>query len=91
MTASCSRAKMLLDVGAPEGEAAVELAELFCSASRRRVDRLFSELWANDDVANYKAAQKVLAGRYEWAEGGVIDPSLLVPHEAYAAEIGHND
>ncbi len=90
MTASCSRAKMLLDAGAPEGEAAVELAQLFCSASRRRVDRLFSELWANDDVANYKAAQKVLAGRYEWAEGGVIDPSLLVPHEAYAAEIGHN-
>jgi hypothetical protein len=54
---------------------AFELAELFCSQARRRADALFHELWANDDVENYKAAQKVLEGRYEWLEQGVADPS----------------
>jgi alkylation response protein AidB-like acyl-CoA dehydrogenase len=77
MTAACVRAKMLLDQGQPEGEGAVELALLFCRGSRRRVDHLFSQLWHNDDVANYEAAQKVLSGAYEWAEAGIIDPSLM--------------
>ncbi len=77
MTAACIRAKMLLDQGKPEGEGAVELALLFCRGSRRRVDHLFSELWHNDDVANYEAAQKVLSGTYEWAEAGIVDPSLM--------------
>ncbi len=98
MTASCARAKMLLDAetlpnaktlpndSSPDGEAAVELAQLFCRGSRRRVERHFSDLWDNDDVANYQAAQKVLSGGYEWAEAGIIDPSLLVPHAALAAE-----
>jgi alkylation response protein AidB-like acyl-CoA dehydrogenase len=57
------------------GEQAFELAELFCSQARRRADALFHELWANDDVDNYEAAQKVLDGRYGWLEQGVADPS----------------
>ena len=54
---------------------AFELADLFCHQARRRVDRLFGELWANDDDANYAAAQKVLDGGYAWLEEGIIDPS----------------
>jgi Acyl-CoA dehydrogenase, C-terminal domain len=77
MSAACVRAKMLLDEGSPDGPGAEELADLFCRGSRRRVDRLFSELWHNDDQQNYDAAQKVLDGSYLWAEEGVIDPSLL--------------
>jgi alkylation response protein AidB-like acyl-CoA dehydrogenase len=57
------------------GEQAFELAELFCSQARRRVDTLFHELWANDDVDNYKAAMGVLDGRYAWLEEGIADPS----------------
>src|SRR3954464_6070206 len=57
------------------GEQAFELAELFCSQARRRADALFHALWANDDVDNYQAAQKVLDGRYGWLEQGVADPS----------------
>jgi alkylation response protein AidB-like acyl-CoA dehydrogenase len=57
------------------GEQAFELAALFCAQARRRVDALFAQLWANDDDDNYKAAQNVLAGRYEWLEEGVADPS----------------
>jgi len=54
---------------------AIELADLFCSHARRRADRLFHELWANDDDANYRAAQRVLEGRYTWIEEGVADPA----------------
>jgi alkylation response protein AidB-like acyl-CoA dehydrogenase len=54
---------------------AIELADLFCSQARRRADRLFHELWANDDDDNYKAAQQVLEGRYTWIEEGVADPA----------------
>jgi hypothetical protein len=77
MSAASVRAKMLLDSGAEAGSGAVELADLFCHGARRRVDRYFHDLWRNDDTANYEAAQRVLDGRYVWAEAGVIDPSLL--------------
>jgi hypothetical protein len=56
-------------------EQAVELADLFCRQARRRVDRLFTELWANDDDANYQGAQRLLEGRYRWLEEGILDPS----------------
>ncbi|MBW8765918.1 MAG: acyl-CoA dehydrogenase, partial [Geodermatophilales bacterium] len=43
--------------------------------ARRRADRLFTDLWANDDDAQYRAAQQVLSGRYEWFEQDVLDPA----------------
>ena len=52
-----------------------ELADLFAHQARRRADRLFHELWANDDADQYKAAQKVLEGRYTWFEADVLDPA----------------
>jgi len=68
----------------------VELAGLFCSQARRRADRLFSELWSNDDSAQYGAAQQVLAGRYTWFEEDVLDPAgegpMMPAHAAPAAE-----
>ena len=79
MSAACVRAKMLVDSNAPEGESAVELAELFCRGAQRRVDKYFHDLWRNDDAENYESAQRVLDGRYVWSEEGVIDPSALAP------------
>jgi hypothetical protein len=75
MSAACVRARMLADDGAPEAESAFELAELFCMGARRRVERLFHDLWANDDAANYTLAQRVLAGDFTWAEAGIYDAS----------------
>jgi alkylation response protein AidB-like acyl-CoA dehydrogenase len=57
------------------GDSARELADLFCRQARRRADRLFHELWANDDTEGYAAAQQVLAGRHRWIEEGVADPA----------------
>ena len=59
----------------PSADEAVELADLFCQQARRRAETLFGELWANDDDANYAAAQHVLEGRYTWLEEGIVDPS----------------
>jgi alkylation response protein AidB-like acyl-CoA dehydrogenase len=56
-------------------DSARELADLFCRQARRRADRLFHELWANDDSEGYATAQAVLDGRHEWIEEGVPDPS----------------
>jgi hypothetical protein len=56
-------------------EAAFELADLFCAQARRRADRLFRELWANDDAAGHAAARRVMSGRYEWFEEDVLDPA----------------
>jgi hypothetical protein len=71
-------------------QAAFELADLFCGQARRRADRLFTELWANDDDAQYKAAQRVLSGRYEWFEHDVLDPAgdgpMLRTHAQPTAE-----
>jgi alkylation response protein AidB-like acyl-CoA dehydrogenase len=52
-----------------------ELADLFSRQARRRAERLFHELWANDDDRQYAAAQKVLEGRYTWFEEDVLDPA----------------
>jgi hypothetical protein len=57
------------------GVEAYALADLFCKQARGRADALFGELWSNNDDANYKAAQEVLAGRYKWIEEGLADPS----------------
>jgi hypothetical protein len=56
-------------------EQAFELADLFAKQARRRVDELFTAVFANDDDAGYATAQKVLEGRYTWLEEGVADPS----------------
>jgi hypothetical protein len=56
-------------------EQAFELADLFAKQARRRVDELFTAVFANDDAAGYETAQKVLEGRYTWLEEGVADPS----------------
>ena len=75
MTASCVHARTIATEDPAREAEAAELADLFCRQSRRRVDRLFDDLWSNDDGDNYAAAQRVLEGRYTWFEEGILDPS----------------
>jgi hypothetical protein len=75
MSAAVVRSQMITADTPADGPAAVELADLFCLGARRRVDRLFHELWFNDDAAEYQAAQRVLDGRFLFAERDVIDLS----------------
>ena len=75
------------------GAEASELAELFCNQARRRAQRLFQELWSNDDDANHAAAQRVLAGRYLWLEDGIVDPAgegPMIPEEVKRVATGEH-
>jgi alkylation response protein AidB-like acyl-CoA dehydrogenase len=70
MAAVCVRARSQRDTR-PEG---VELADLFCRQARLRADALFSGLWENTDSVDVAAAGRVLSGRYQFLEEGVIMP-----------------
>ena len=54
------------------GGTALELADTFCLAARRRVESLFAAIASNDDVRNYTTARGVLESRYEWLEQGIV-------------------
>jgi hypothetical protein len=75
VSAACVYADTLGREGPERKTEAYELADLFCRQARRRADALFASLHDNDDSFNYKAAQKVLDGRYEWLEEGLLDPA----------------
>ena len=72
MAASVCRARALAEARKPEAREAAELADLFCWTARRRVARLFEDLWTNDDVRKYRAALDVLDGRHAWLEQGIL-------------------
>ena len=76
MTAVVSRARHMTDGRAPDAGSAVELANLFCQSSRRRVIRLFRDLWSNDDASKNAAAANVIAGRHAWLEEGRLNLGL---------------
>ncbi|MEA2177840.1 MAG: hypothetical protein QOG77_1137, partial [Solirubrobacteraceae bacterium] len=87
---ACTYAQTIAKEQPSRSDEAFELAALFCKQAERRADTLFHELWANDDDAQYKTAQDVLAGRFAWFEEGVLDPAgdgpMIPTHEPPAAE-----
>jgi len=89
MSAAVSRAQQIRRAGEPEADRAVELADVFCRMTRRRIAGLFRGLRSNDDVAQYRTARRVLDGEHRWLESGLVafDPmrelaAELAPREA---------
>ncbi|WP_173070320.1 acyl-CoA dehydrogenase family protein [Phytohabitans houttuyneae] len=70
MSAVCVRAHAERSAR-PEG---LELADLFCRQARLRAEALFAALWDNTDSLDSKVAKRVLDGRYEFVEDGVVPP-----------------
>ncbi len=68
MSATISRTHAMHESRHPNAREAAELADLFCRQARRKIKRLFVDLWLNDDVRKYRVAQGVLAGRQRWLE-----------------------
>ena len=86
MAASVSRAHAMRRAGDPAAASAAELADLFCRGARRKVRRLFVDLWSNDDARKYRVAQGVLQGRQLWLEA-LIDGLDRSPEAASAAAL----
>jgi alkylation response protein AidB-like acyl-CoA dehydrogenase len=78
MTAALTRAEALRRAGAPEAGNAARLAAAFSDATERRVERLFEDLWRNDDETSYRLGRAVLAGEHAWVEDGGIPSGLTV-------------
>ncbi len=72
ISASVCRVQAMHQAGLADADKAQELADLFCRNSRRKIARLFRELWANDDVRKYRVAVKVLEGQHAWLERGTL-------------------
>ncbi len=89
MSATCLRARAVGESGT-DG-AAVDLADLFCMQARRRVDRLFHDLWRNDDADERRAARDLLDGHFAFAEQGILDPSGEAPMISSSTSAGGED
>jgi len=81
MAAALSRADALRRSGAAEAPQAVELADMFCRTTRRRIAEHFRAIRSNDDVAKYATARRMLDGEFAWLEKGMT-PAELVPEAA---------
>ncbi|HEV8632142.1 MAG TPA: acyl-CoA dehydrogenase family protein [Thermoanaerobaculia bacterium] len=88
MAASVTRAHAMERAGAQEARSAQRLADLFCRNARRKVRRLFRDLWSNDDSFKYAVGKGVLDGEHLWLEGLLEglhrQLPVLPPHDAPA-------
>jgi alkylation response protein AidB-like acyl-CoA dehydrogenase len=75
IAAACTYASTLAQDDPANRDSIHELADLFCRQARRRTERLFTELWSNDDDHQYDLAQSLLKGRYRFFERDVLDPA----------------
>jgi alkylation response protein AidB-like acyl-CoA dehydrogenase len=66
MAVTISHARSINEAGGAAGEQAIELADLFCRQSRRRVQQSFAALWSNDDAKLNSVAAQVMKGEDEW-------------------------
>ncbi|MBI1796981.1 MAG: acyl-CoA dehydrogenase family protein [Candidatus Eisenbacteria bacterium] len=71
MAATCARAHRD-HAKAPADATPLELADLVCRQSRRRIEASFRAIASNDDVASYRLARGVMDGRYAWLEEGIL-------------------
>ncbi|HVS01891.1 MAG TPA: acyl-CoA dehydrogenase family protein [Thermoanaerobaculia bacterium] len=85
MAAAVCRAQAMRQAGTAEAASAERLADLFCRNARRKVQRLFHELWSNDDVRKYGVGKGVLQQEHRWLEelleGLHQMPRKLLPEE----------
>ena len=72
MAAAVSRAQSLRRSGTSEAAGAVELADVFCRMTRRRISERFRGIRSNDDRAFYRTAGRLLDGDFAFLEEGLV-------------------
>ena len=86
MSAAVSRANGMRRAKSPEGKSAVELADVFCRMTRRRIDAAFAAIRSNDDVRKYRTARRFLEGEHKWLERGMTPMADLEEFAGQPAE-----
>jgi alkylation response protein AidB-like acyl-CoA dehydrogenase len=84
MSAVCVRARHLLATE-PANKGPEILADLFCRNARRRIVRLFRDVFRNNDAAMYRVAMQVLDGKHTWLEQGYGTVDFEPPSRTEAA------
>ncbi|HEX4823064.1 MAG TPA: acyl-CoA dehydrogenase family protein [Candidatus Polarisedimenticolaceae bacterium] len=81
MAACLSRVRTMREEKHPHAAEAAALADLFCRNGKRKIRRLFGELWRNDDLAKYRLGQSVLKGEHVWFEADTLGalPHAVLP------------
>ncbi len=82
MAASISRAHAMAASGQAQGRNAQRHADLFCLSSRRKVKRLFRDLWGNEDDQKYRSASSLLKGDQDWMLEGIVPIEELLAARA---------
>jgi hypothetical protein len=72
MAAAICRAQALRYGKDANAARAVELADVFCRGTRRRIAQRFAGIRSNDDLRKYKTARRLLAGEHLWLERGLV-------------------
>ncbi len=71
MATACSYAESLYrDKQGKENS--IDLANVFCQASRKRIEALFKDAQCNHDSSSLAMAKKILGKSYEWMENEII-------------------
>ncbi len=84
MAACISRVRTMRDEKHPHAGEAAQLADLFCLNARRKVRRLFHEMWHNDDLFKYRVGQSVQKGEHVWFEAETMG---ALPHGRPVEEV----
>lgn len=71
ISAACSRAAAMVKKD-PSNRGPEELADLFSRQARRRIKRLFQDVFSNEDTKGYSVARAVLDGKHAWLEQGMV-------------------
>jgi len=66
MASASARAASLND------QAAIDLAREFGAMARVRIERVFREIGSNTDRGNYRLAQRVGEGDFNWLDEGML-------------------
>ena len=72
MSATICRAQAMRRGKDANAALAVELADVFCRGTRRRIAQRFAAIRSNDDVRKYRTARRLLAGEHLWLERGLV-------------------
>ena len=57
-----------MDAGQNDKAGAVEMTDMFCRSSNRKVDQWFRELWSNDDDMKTGLAKEIMKDNFTWIE-----------------------